>query len=287
MKAVSTRIDGTSGAFSTAKPACSTCGLCSRPTLPIWPSTSPPSFMLSLICAVVLMSISARSTVESLALMLTPPTRSAAFSLSAIQRAVALLAAPWLNANTEAPRASWLRKASAWIDTNRSACTRRALRTRSCSGTKKSASRVSITRMPGRALSCSRSCSASARTTSFSRSPLGPTAPGSSPPWPGSIATTIRRSTLPACGGATAGSPGADAAATGGSAGTGVPGDEAAGAPGAAATRGGLSSLPMNSPSASCTAFAACCSALSFSRISASSGSRSCTGYRSNTSRCW
>ena len=32
---------------------------------------------------------------------------------------------------------------------------------------------------------------------------------------------------------------------------------------------------------------AACCSAESRSRISASSGSRSCVGYRSNTSRCW
>jgi hypothetical protein len=56
--------------------------------------------------------------------------------------------------------------------------------------------------------------------------------------------------------------------------------------PGAVATRG-FSSLPMNSPSASATACAACCSALSFSWISASSGSRSCTGYRSNTRRCW
>ena len=32
-----------SGAFSTAKPACSTLPLWSLPTLPIWPSTSPPS----------------------------------------------------------------------------------------------------------------------------------------------------------------------------------------------------------------------------------------------------
>ena len=90
MNAVSTRIDGTSGAFSTAKPACSTCALCSLPTLPICPSTSPPSFMLSLICAVVLMSSKVRITVCSFALIFTPPTRSAAFSLSAIQRACAL-----------------------------------------------------------------------------------------------------------------------------------------------------------------------------------------------------
>ncbi len=65
-----------SGAFSTAKLACSTLPLWSLPTLPIWPSTSPPSFRLSLICAVVLMSIRARSTLSSLAWMLAPPTRS-------------------------------------------------------------------------------------------------------------------------------------------------------------------------------------------------------------------
>ena len=45
-----------SGAFNTAKPACSTCALCRWPTLPMWPSTSWPIFRLSLICAVVLMS---------------------------------------------------------------------------------------------------------------------------------------------------------------------------------------------------------------------------------------
>ena len=81
--------------------------------------------------------------------MLAPPTRSAAFSRLAIQRAALLDAPPWLSANTEAPRASGFMKASAWIETNRSAWTRRAFLTRSCSGTKKSASRVSIARMFG------------------------------------------------------------------------------------------------------------------------------------------
>ena len=85
--------------------------------------------------------------------------------------------------------------ASAWIDTNRSACTRRALRTRSCNGTKKSPSRVSMARSPGSEFKRSRRRSATASTTSFSRSPLGPMAPGSSPPWPGSIATMVKRST--------------------------------------------------------------------------------------------
>ncbi len=168
--------------------------------------------------------------------------------------------------------------ASAWIETKRSACTRRAFLTRSCSGTKKSASRVSIARMPGMALTRSRSIKAIARTTSFSCSPLGPLAPGSSPPWPGSIATTTRRSIFACarCGGSAAPGP------RGLGSGSGMRAPPATVAPGADAAP----TLPMNSPSASCTACAAFCSACSLSRISASSGSRSCTGWRSNTSRC-
>ena len=42
------------------------------------------------------------------------------------RRAALLEAAPWLSANTLAPRASGVKKASAWMLTNRSACTRRA-----------------------------------------------------------------------------------------------------------------------------------------------------------------
>ena len=82
------------------------------------------------------MSSKVRITWASATCRFTPPTPSAAFSRSAIQRAAALLAPFWLSANTLAPRASGLKKASAWIDTNRSACTLRALRTRSYSGTK-------------------------------------------------------------------------------------------------------------------------------------------------------
>ena len=68
------------------------CG--SLPTLPIWPSTSPPSFRLSLICAVVLMSSSVRSTglVLGVEVRRRRPGRTA-FSRLAIQRA-ALLVAP-------------------------------------------------------------------------------------------------------------------------------------------------------------------------------------------------
>ncbi len=93
MKAVSTSTLGMSGALSTANPACSTRGLCRRPTLPISPSMAAPSLRLSLICAVVLMSSRARCTCASLALTLRPPIRSALFSLSAIQRAALLEAA--------------------------------------------------------------------------------------------------------------------------------------------------------------------------------------------------
>jgi hypothetical protein len=57
-------------------------------------------------------------------------------------------------------------------------------------------SRVSITRTPRWALSASRNCLAMDRTTSFSRSPVGPMAPGSSPPWPGSIATMTSYSAM-------------------------------------------------------------------------------------------
>ena len=80
------------------------------------------------------------------------------------------------------------------METNRSACTRRAFVTRSPSGTKKSESRVIIARMFGTALRLSRSCSAIDRTTSFSCSPVLPMAPGSSPPCPGSMATMTSRS---------------------------------------------------------------------------------------------
>ena len=93
-------------------------------------------------------------------------------------------------------------KASAWMLTNRSACTRRAFCTRTCSGTKKSASRVRKARiglpLTLVALMRSRSRCAICSTTSFSRVPPGPTAPGSSPPWPGSSAMMIRRSVLAA-----------------------------------------------------------------------------------------
>lgn len=154
-----------------------------------------PSFRLSLIWAVVLMSSNARCTVASAALTFRPPTTSAAFSLLAIQRAAALLAPRVLSANTLPPCGLGVKNASAWMLMSKSACTRRALSTRMCRGTKKSASRVMNARM-GLPLTCaplmrSRKRCAICSTTSFSCVPLGPMAPGSSPPWPGSSATMI------------------------------------------------------------------------------------------------
>ena len=151
---------------------------------------------------------------------------------------------------------------------NRSACTRRALLTRSCSGTKKSASRVSMARMLGRALRRSRICSAIFSTTSFSFRPLGPMAPGSSPPWPGSSATMMSRSTRSrgrssspgaeaarvGAGGARATARGADAAEAADAADAAtlaVAGPEAAGSDAEGAT------WPINWPSASAAAEAA------------------------------
>ena len=240
---------------------------------------------LSLIWALVLMSAMARSTCASLTdATPAPPTPSAAFSLLASQRAAALVAPLSDKANTDAPRAAGVMKASAWRDTKRSACTRLALRTRSCRGTKKSASRVSMARMPGTLLSRSRSFSATASTTSFSRSPLGPMAPGSSPPWPGSSATTTSRSMLRCSSGSSTVAGGVGVDWGGGVA----PGAGMAGAPlrwassgaeagGAPACRG-LSMRPMKSPRASRTLWAAWLAACSRSRISASSGSAASVG---------
>ena len=55
---------------------------------------------------------------------------------------------------------------------------------------------VQAVRVLGIASRRSRNCSATASTTSFSRKPVGPMAPGSSPPWPASIATSTSRRAL-------------------------------------------------------------------------------------------
>ena len=159
------------------------------------------------------MSNNACCTWASCVLMFKPPIASARFSWPAIHLAAALVAAPWLSANTLAPRAWGLKKASAWMLMNKSACTRRAFCTRCCKGMKKSASRVNMARMgkmPWRVrtlarLMRSRKRRAICNTTSFSRVPRWPKAPGSSPPWPGSSATTTQRSDCCGSGAASGG----------------------------------------------------------------------------------
>ncbi len=125
-----------SGAFSTAKPACSTEGLCSLFTSPRPESTDLPSFSESLMVAVCERSSSVRARLASFTFRFTPPMRSDSFSRCASQRAAAEVALLSDSANTEEPRACGCTKASACTETNRSACTRRALATRSPSGMK-------------------------------------------------------------------------------------------------------------------------------------------------------
>src|SRR5690606_20150650 len=83
---------------------------------------------------------------------------------------------------------------------------------------------------PGVALTWRASSRAMARVTSFSRLPVGPTAPGSWPPWPASIATISGRALVGLITGRGAGA-GAGAATTAGAAvavGTAVVADEVA-----------------------------------------------------------
>ena len=97
----------------------------------------------------------------------------------------------------------------------------------------------------------SRSFCAICSTTFFSCVPLGPMAPGSSPPWPGSSATTIRRSVLPGLPGAClAGLPAGEPAATA------VP-VSPVGADGLAPGVPGLARCAIKAPSGSSTGLAA------------------------------
>ena len=162
----------------------------------------------------------------------------------AIHRAAALDAAPWLSANTLAPLACGVKNASACKLMNKSACTFWAFCTRTCKGKKKSASRVkkarkgNSPRLVFNTVLLMRSCKSWAicSTTSFSRVPLGPIAPGSSPPCPGSIATTANRSVL------SAGFSFADGATTDG---TTTGGTTTGGTEGVGLTEGGVGENPV------------------------------------------
>ena len=130
MKAVSTRIEGTSGALSTAKLACSTLALCRVLTPPRRCSTELPRRRLWSMVAVCERSSRVCARYLSLPSKLTPPMRSASFSLLASQRAASEVARFSDSANTEEPRTFGRMKASAWIETKRSAFTARAFSTR-------------------------------------------------------------------------------------------------------------------------------------------------------------
>ena len=123
-----------------------------------------------------------------------PPTRSAAFSRSASQRAASLEAPCSDNTYTEAPVTLRSRIESACTEMNMSACARWARPMRSCSSRNSSRSRVSTACIPGSVLSALASARAMASVTSFSRVPPWPMAPGSTPPCPASTAMMTSRS---------------------------------------------------------------------------------------------
>ena len=140
-KAVSTKMDGTSGARRTAKLASSTRPLCSWLSLPNSVKTEWPSLRLSRRVAVWVMSKMALSTLR-LPLVCTPPMASALFWVWARNFAAELVAPLVLSMYTPVPRADGLVKASAWMDTNTSALRARPLATRTPNGIKMSSLRV-------------------------------------------------------------------------------------------------------------------------------------------------
>ena len=155
-----------SGAFSTAKPACSTLPYCSLPTLPMRPSTSRrcagcPDHRGGAHVEQV------RTTSASRFFTLMPPTRSAAFSLSASQRAAVLLAR--CLERTPRRRAPRVDEGIGMDGDERSV----AICARAPSGTKKSASRVSIAHAGLRVDALAQGQRAMASTTSLSRRPAG------------------------------------------------------------------------------------------------------------------
>ncbi len=126
MKPVSTSMDGTSGERSTTKLARSICGLCALPTCLSEASTSAATSSETRIVAFCDRSSSTAARFLSRASSSTPPTRSAAFSWSASQRAASEEAPRSDSTYTEAPLAARLCAASAWMEMKRSACASRA-----------------------------------------------------------------------------------------------------------------------------------------------------------------
>ena len=143
-------------------------------------------------------SISTPATTSSLPVRSTPDSRSSRSCRSA-SLAEASSVAVSASVYSVAPRARPLGSTSAWSEMKTSARTSWAIDTRRSSGTKLSSSRVRITRVSPRRIrvSCTARARSSIRVFSIR---LPRTAPGSMPPWPGSI-TTVRMPSSP-CGGA-------------------------------------------------------------------------------------
>ena len=136
------------------------------------------------------------------------------------------------------------------------------------------------------ALMRSRSRCATFSTTSFSRVPAGPMAPGSSPPWPGSRATMMRRSVCRPTAGARGAALGGGGAAAAEGAGAGAGGLAGSGRWPCCAIKSPSGSVGWGDAASVCGAEAAGAS-FKCSAIRASSGSTDFAGYRSNTRRCW
>ena len=130
MNAVSTSIDGMSGDFSTTNPACWTRGRCTSTTRRSDASTLSAASTLLLIDSFWVTSSSTEASASSLSSSDTPPFRSAAFSLSASQRAASSDAPRSDSTYTEEPPTARLRTESACIETKMSAPSSRALRVR-------------------------------------------------------------------------------------------------------------------------------------------------------------
>src|SRR6185437_14029147 len=128
MKAVSPRIDGTSGERSTTKFAPCTVSRYSGPILPSAVSTSPPTSCAACMLAPCDRSSNTEASMWFLSSSDTPPIRSDAFSLFASHLPASLCLPFGESTHTDAPRASQKSgQELAWIDTKRSALCSRAI----------------------------------------------------------------------------------------------------------------------------------------------------------------
>ncbi len=98
-----------------------TTSLCTGPALRMDARISLATWSLAWMVALCERSRRTEASRSSLSFSETPPIRSEAFSVSAMMRANSLLAPRCESTNTELPRTFRSLKASAWMETNRSA----------------------------------------------------------------------------------------------------------------------------------------------------------------------